>query len=121
MLWAAAGRALLLVPARLWEQFDAARLDTVLAHELAHLRRRDHWVRRLEFLALGLYWWLPVAWLARRRLREAEEQCCDAWVVSSLPGSARAYALALAETVEFLAGERDPSLPWPAASVKWMT
>src|SRR5262249_36239061 len=41
--------------------------------------------------------------------REAEEQCCDAWVVWALPGAARSYAAALVETVAFLSGCR--SLP----------
>jgi hypothetical protein len=85
-----------------------------LAHELAHLRRRDHWVRWLELVVLGLYWWHPVAWWARRRFQQAEEQCCDAWVLWALPGLARTYAKALLETVEFLSEVR-PVMP-PAAS-----
>src|SRR5205823_1196392 len=86
----------------LWEALTADQREAVLAHELTHLRRKDHWVRRLEVLALGLYWWFPVAWLAVRRLRDAEEACCDAWVVWALPGRAAAYAEALVETVAFV-------------------
>src|SRR6185312_11123713 len=56
----------------------------------------------LEFIVRGLYWWHPVVWYAGRELREAEEQCCDAWVVSTLPGSGRTYAEALVETLDFL-------------------
>src|SRR5262249_29387224 len=83
---------------------------TLLAHELAHLRRRDQWVRILELLTTGLYWWLPILWWARRELEEAEEQCCDAWVLWALPGSGRTYALGLVETVDFLSGVR-PARP----------
>jgi len=43
-----------------------------------------------------------VVWYARRELREAEEQCCDAWVVSTLPGTGRTYASALLDTLDFL-------------------
>src|SRR5262249_41375110 len=86
----------------------------VVAQEVAHVRRRDHWVRVLELLVLGLYWWFPLAWWARRELHEAEEECCDAWVVWALPASPRAYATALVETLDFLSGAR-PALP-PAAS-----
>jgi beta-lactamase regulating signal transducer with metallopeptidase domain len=114
LLWALGTAPRLLLPAALWERLTGEQRQTVLAHELAHLRRRDHWVRRLELLALGLYWWHPVAWWARRRLREAEEQCCDAWVVWALPAAAPAYAAALVETVAFLSRAR-PALP-PAAS-----
>jgi hypothetical protein len=102
MLWCAGGAPRLLVPVGLLEELGQPGGDTVLLHELAHLRRRDHWVRLLEFVVLGLYWWHPVVWLARRELREAEEQCCDAWVVNALPGTGRAYATALLDTLDFL-------------------
>jgi beta-lactamase regulating signal transducer with metallopeptidase domain len=100
----------LLLPAALWGRLDEGQRDALLAHELAHLRRRDHWARRLELVVLGLYWWHPVAWWARRRLQEAEEECCDAWVVWALPGLAPAYAAALVETVAFVSQTR-PALP----------
>jgi bla regulator protein blaR1 len=114
MLWALGGAPRLLLPAALWDRLGPEQQDTLLAHELAHLRRGDHWVRRLELLVLGLYWWHPVAWWARRELREAEEQCCDAWVVWALPAAARAYATALLETVTFLSQAR-PALPAAAS------
>jgi hypothetical protein len=92
----------LLLPVALWGRLTAEQRDTVLAHELAHVRRGDPWVRRLELIVLGLYWWHPVAWWARRALQEAEEQCCDAWVVWALPEAAPDYAAALVETAAFL-------------------
>ncbi len=102
MLWAIGGPPRLLVPTNLLDVLSDEQLDTLLLHELAHLRRRDHWVRVLEFVVMGLYWWHPVVWYARRELREAEEQCCDAWVVSTLPGTGRTYASALLDTLDFL-------------------
>jgi beta-lactamase regulating signal transducer with metallopeptidase domain len=102
MLWAIGGPPCLLVPADLLNVLSDEQFDTLLLHELAHLRRRDHWVRALEFVVMGLYWWHPVVWYARRELREAEEQCCDAWVVSTLPGTGRTYASALLDTLDFL-------------------
>ncbi len=102
MLWAVGGAPRLLVPADLLDVLSDEQLDTLLMHELAHLRRRDHWVRVLEFVVMGLYWWHPVVWYARRELREAEEQCCDAWVVSTLAGAGRTYASALLDTLDFL-------------------
>jgi hypothetical protein len=64
----------------------------------------------------GLYWWHPVVWWARRGLRDAEEQCCDAWVLWALPAAARAYALALVETVDFLSEAR-AALPQGASGI----
>jgi hypothetical protein len=106
MLWSLGGRPRLLLPTALWNRLDDDQRRTLLAHELAHLRRGDPWVRGVELLATGLFWWHPVLWLARRELREAEEQCCDAWVLWALPGSARAYATALVCTVDYLCEAR---------------
>jgi len=116
MLWAVGSTPRLVLPAGLWERLDPEQRDTLLIHELAHLRRRDHWVRGVELVVTGLYWWHPIVWLARRELREAEEQCCDAWVVWTLPRAARAYATALVETVDFLSEAR-PALPLAASGI----
>jgi beta-lactamase regulating signal transducer with metallopeptidase domain len=116
LLWALAGEARLLVPASLLERLTAEQWDTLLAHELAHLRRRDHWVRILELACLALYWWYPAVWWARRELREVEEQCCDAWVVWALPGAAGTYATALVEAVTYLSGARC-ALPLAASGI----
>jgi bla regulator protein blaR1 len=107
MVWALGGPPQLLLPRALWDAMPESQRDALLVHELAHLRRRDHWVRWLELAAGALYWWHPVAWWARRSLREAEEQCCDAWVVWALPRANRAYAAALLEAVDFLSGARN--------------
>jgi beta-lactamase regulating signal transducer with metallopeptidase domain len=116
LLWALAGQPRLLVPTALLERLTEEQWDTLLAHELAHLRRRDHWVRILELACLGLYWWHPAVWWARRQLREAEEQCCDAWVVWALPGAAETYATALIEAVTYLSGARS-ALPLAASGI----
>ncbi len=94
----------LLLPAGLWERLDPVQRDTLLLHELAHLRRADHRVRWLELVVLGLYWWHPVAWWACRVVRDAEEECCDAWVVWAAPESGPAYASTLVETIAYLSG-----------------
>ncbi|HEY7330109.1 MAG TPA: M56 family metallopeptidase [Gemmataceae bacterium] len=110
MLWALGFSPRLLIPAELWQKLTTEQQNTLLAHELAHLRRGDHWARRLELLVLGLYWWHPVVWWAQRRLQEAEEECCDALVIAVLPDEAPSYAAALVETVAFLSQTRRPAL-----------
>jgi BlaR1 peptidase M56 len=116
MLWAAGGQPRILFPVELLGLVDVEQQNALLVHELAHLRRRDHWVRWLEFAAAGLYWWNPVLWFARRELREAEEQCCDAWVTSTLPGAGKSYATALLETLDFLS-DASPATPSLACGV----
>jgi beta-lactamase regulating signal transducer with metallopeptidase domain len=98
--------ARVLFPRELWNRLDEQQRDALLLHELGHLRRGDHHVRRLELLVLGLYWWHPVVWWAHRALQEAEEQCCDALVVGTLAGAGPAYANGLIETVAFLSRGR---------------
>ena len=121
MIWVPlAGPSQLVLPEELWGLLDATQQDAILAHELAHLKRRDHWVRRLEALACGLYWWDPVAWWARREVERAEERCCDAWVLWALPNAAGAYAEALVMTTAYLSSLRQP-LPLGASGVGRLT
>jgi TonB family protein len=104
MLWGVPSRAVLILPESLVPTLGQDELDAVIAHELAHLRRRDHWVRLLELAAVVLFWWNPASWWASSGLREAEEECCDALVAKSCPGSSGAYARGLVKTMGFLAG-----------------
>ncbi len=113
MLWGSLGAPRLVLPTSLLHRLSDPELDALIAHELAHLKRRDHWVRHLELAAMVTFWWLPVVWWARRRLRAAEEVCCDGLVVQALPGQARAYADCLVKTMDYLSRNRTPD---PAAA-----
>jgi BlaR1 peptidase M56 len=115
MLWAFGLHVRLLIPSRLWATLSDDERTALLLHELAHLKRCDHWVRWIELVVAGLYWWHPAVWWIRRALREAEEQCCDAWVVWEMPqGGNKTYAAALVAVLEFLSGAR--TTPAAAAS-----
>ncbi|MHC5110787.1 MAG: M56 family metallopeptidase [Planctomycetota bacterium] len=103
MVWWLGGHVRIVIPAALLREMDGGQLGWILAHELAHIRRRDHLVRWLEWLACVCFWWNPVAWWARRNLRINEEICCDALVLSSCEPRPRNYANALMTVVEFLA------------------
>jgi beta-lactamase regulating signal transducer with metallopeptidase domain len=94
VVWAL-GRPVLLWPAGLEKQLGEGGRDAVLLHELAHLRRGDHWTRWLELVAGVLHWWNPFFWLARRQMRFHAELACDAWVTGTFPRERRAYAEAL--------------------------
>ena len=111
LLWSLGMRPAILLPVSLLAQLTDTQQVAVLAHEMAHLRRRDHWMRWLDTPILGLFWWHPVAWWARRRLQHAEEQCCDAWVLWAFPERAKDYAKALLKVVEFLSEIRPAMSP----------
>ena len=75
----------------------------MVLHELAHLRRRDHWVGWLLLAAGCAWWWHPLFWWVRRRLTAEAELACDAWVVGAAPDGRRAYAEALLEVSQRVA------------------
>lgn len=86
----------------------------VLVHELAHLRRRDHWVAWLRLAAGCLWWWNPLYWLVCRQLGQTAELACDAWVVATLPEARRPYAEALLHVARTMSGA---ALPAPAVGM----
>lgn len=88
----------LLWPSELTELSPEAR-RAVVFHELAHIRRKDHWVRRLESLAGMLHWWNPVFWITRRQLRTNAEFACDAWATQNT--DKRVFAEALLSVCSF--------------------
>lgn len=102
LLWCAGGRPTVVLPARLLSQRDDQRTALILAHEIAHLRRCDHWVRAVELLVSIVYWWNPLAWAIRRQIHQAEDLCCDAWVRWAFPASAKHYAEVLFEAAQSL-------------------
>ncbi|MGB2987410.1 MAG: M56 family metallopeptidase [Phycisphaerae bacterium] len=101
MIWCGQ-RLRLILPAALWSQLDDAGRRAVIFHELAHVRRRDHWVSWAEMVIGTLYWWNPLVWWVRRRLHAEAELCCDAWVTSLMPRGRRAYAEALLQTKQYI-------------------
>ena len=116
MLWGFGWRVRILLPRELTEKLDSEARDAVLLHELAHFRRGDHLVRLFEAVCMAVFWWHPGVRVARRELQNAEEECCDAWVVSVMSGSERRYAEALMQAVEFVSIAASPSLVAPGAS-----
>jgi beta-lactamase regulating signal transducer with metallopeptidase domain/phage shock protein A len=116
MLWCG-WRACLILPRRLWAQLDPVGRRAVVYHELAHLRRRDHWVCWVEMFVGWIYWWHPVVWWVRRRLREEADLSCDVWVTALLPGGRRAYAQALLETRRYSSVIPHPRLAVPSVGL----
>jgi beta-lactamase regulating signal transducer with metallopeptidase domain len=102
-------RPRLVIPAELIGSLKPGCWSGILAHELAHLARRDHWVVRFELLAEAVWWWHPTFRLARRRLHDESERACDAWVVRAMPDGRRHYAEALVDVCEHLSRAVFPS------------
>ena len=75
---------------------DEVQRQNVLAHEQAHLARRDHWWKPLGFALLAVYWFNPVLWLAYTLLCRDIELACDERVIRTMDESAvKAYSTVL--------------------------
>jgi beta-lactamase regulating signal transducer with metallopeptidase domain len=59
------------------EAWSLARRNSVLLHELAHVRRGDLMGHMLGRLVCALYWFHPLVWMAAKRLRSESERACD--------------------------------------------
>lgn len=70
--------------------------ENVVAHEMAHISRKDHWWKPIGFLILSVYWFNPVMWLAYSLLCRDIEGACDEKVIQKLDREGiRAYSTAL--------------------------
>jgi len=103
LVWWLGGKVRIVIPTALPPPIDSPEMQWIVAPALAHVRRRDHLVRWLEWLACVCFWWNPAVWWARRCLRANEEVCCDALVLSSLRPDPKIYANSLMTVLEFLA------------------
>ena len=75
---------------------NAQNLEHVVAHEQAHIRRKDHWWKPLGFLLLTIHWFHPLMWLAYVLLCRDIELACDEKVIKGLDNEHRAdYTQAL--------------------------
>ena len=71
-------------------------MEHVVAHEMAHIRRKDHLWKPLGFLLLTLHWFNPLMWLGYVLLCRDIELACDEKVIKELDHDARAdYSEAL--------------------------
>ncbi len=63
--------------------------ECVLAHEQAHLMRRDHWWKLIGFVLLIVYWFNPLMWLAYTLLCKDIELACDEQVIKDMDSGAK--------------------------------
>jgi Zn-dependent protease with chaperone function len=99
------------LPARALAELDPVRMESILAHELAHLVRRDPSWLTISRVIEGIFFFQPLNIVARRRMQESAEFASDAWASSRV---ARPLDLAhcLARVAEWTIAA--PRLPVPA-------
>lgn len=100
-------RPAILIPLSLANGLSAGQVELLLMHELAHLRRHDHWVNLAQRVIEALYFFNPAVWLISRRIRLDRELACDDMVLGAGVKQA-AYADSLLRMAE-LSRERTAS------------
>jgi beta-lactamase regulating signal transducer with metallopeptidase domain len=98
------------LPRKLAESLSDAQLQSLLAHELVHVRRGDAWIARVQLLAQAVWWFHPAVWWMNRQIDRHRERCCDEEVLASLDGDRSTYASCLLDVLT--AKQTLQPLPW---------
>lgn len=72
----------ILLPISVMSGLTPEQIESVLAHELAHLRRCDHIVNLLQRVVESLLFFHPAVWWVSRCIRDEREHCCDDLVIA---------------------------------------
>lgn len=92
-------RPVVIMPITAITGLSGQQLETILAHELAHIRRNDYLVNLLQGVVETLLFYHPAVWWLSYRVRAERENCCDDLAVA-VCGNAVLYARALADLEE---------------------
>lgn len=88
-------RPIIIVPHDFTQRYTAAEQPLILAHERAHIARRDAFANLLQAAFQCVFWFNPLVHLAAQRFRQDQELSCDAIVMAQHPQQRRSYAEAL--------------------------
>ena len=87
-------KSVILVPASTLTNLNSQELESILRHELAHIRRYDAVVNLLQTLLETTLFYHPAVWWVSRQVRMDRELCCDRWAAKN-NGQAKTLARAL--------------------------
>ena len=87
-------RPVVLLPASALTGLTPSQLETILAHELAHIRRHDYLLNLIQTVVEILFFYHPLVWWIGNRVRVERENCCDDLAVA-VCGAPLTYARAL--------------------------
>jgi GWxTD domain-containing protein len=103
-------RPIILMPVGLLAGLPAGQIESILLHELAHIRRADYLVNLMQTLVEGLLFYHPAVWWISHVIRTERENCCDDLIVAAANVDAYEYATALAALAEHRWSMRDAAL-----------
>jgi TonB family protein len=101
-------RPTVLLPRGLELALTRAELESVLLHEVVHLRRRDNLWALLQAVVVSMLWFNPIAWLISRSISIATEMACDERVVE-ITRDAETYATMVVKCARYSLGVNQPA------------
>jgi uncharacterized protein (TIGR03435 family) len=90
----------LLLPDKIVNRLSAPQLDSILAHEMSHVRRRDNLTAAIHMAVETIFWFHPAVWWIESRLIEEREWACDEAVLQ-LGNEAEVYAESILNICKF--------------------
>ena len=92
-------KPLVVIPSWTMQELSASELNTILLHELAHLRRWDDWTNLIQKVLGALLFFHPAVWWIEKKLELEREMACDDLVLAKA-GSPQVYAECLVSLAE---------------------
>jgi TonB family protein len=96
-------KPIIVLPESLPAHLRDSELETLLLHELVHVRRRDNLISYFQMVLGSFFWFYPVMWIIDRKLVVERELACDEEVLR-LGRSSDDYASSLWKVVRFCLG-----------------
>lgn len=93
-------RPVLLLPEGIADRLSPAHLQTVITHEMCHVRRRDNLAGAIHLFVEAMFWFHPLVWWIKSRLIEEQERACDEEVLR-LGAEPQVYAESILRLCEF--------------------
>jgi bla regulator protein blaR1 len=93
-------RPVLLLPEGIADRLTDAQLESIFAHELCHVRRRDNLAAAIHMLVEAVFWFHPLVWWMGARLIDERERACDEAVLT-FGGDPQSYAEGILKVCEF--------------------
>ncbi len=83
----------IILPRKLYRKLSLREMKCILAHEIHHMKNRDHFTALVQYLCKALYWWNPFVYGINSQLSKAMEGLADE--ASSIKNGRKTYASSL--------------------------
>lgn len=93
-------KPMILFPLGMINRMSAAEVEAVLAHEIAHILRRDYLFNIVQSVIEAIFYYHPATWWLSGQIRDERESACDEVAIAMINGNTMNYAKALVTVQE---------------------